>query len=152
MEDRPMVEVCQTPQVFGGSRMKQTPFIGNVDIYYEKKLKEIFLLAADNPEGLLYNEQEWNYFIALALKNRLITIRDTERLETVRPSFPLNFETFVNTVQQEFGDHSLKQLDSNLDEAKEQLENCRTLINLMNIRFLRRNELHQLASLIHTSH
>ena len=78
--------------------MKATPFVGNVDIYYEKKLKEIFLQAADNPEGLLYNEQEWNYFIALALKNRLITVRDTERLETVRPSFPLNFETFVNTV------------------------------------------------------
>ena len=39
-----------------------------------------------------------------------------------------------------------------LDEARAQLENCRTLINLMNIRFLRRTELHQLASLIHTSH
>lgn len=90
--------------------------------------------------------------MALALKTRLVPIRDTERLETVRPSFPLTFETFVNTVQQEFGDQSLKNLDTNLDEAKEQLDNCRTLINLMNIRFLRRSELHQLASLIHTSH
>ena len=55
--------------------------------------------AADNPEGILYNEQEWNYFIALVLKTRLACIRDTQRLETVRPAFPLTFETFVNTVQ-----------------------------------------------------
>ena len=94
-----MVEIDQSPTVVGGGRVKSTPYVGNVDIYYEKKLKEIFLLAADNPEGLLYNQQEWNYFVALALKTRLVTIRDTERLETVRPAFPLNFETFVNTVQ-----------------------------------------------------
>jgi len=58
----------------------------------------VFLLAADNPEGLLYSDQEWNYFVALALKTRLMSVRDTERLENVRPTFPLNFETFVNTV------------------------------------------------------
>lgn len=45
------------------------------------------------------------------LKTRLANVRDTDRLETVRPSFPLVFETFVNTVQQEFGDASLKSLD-----------------------------------------
>lgn len=39
-----------------------------------------------------------------------------------------------------------------MDEAREQLENCRTLINLMNIKFLKRNELHQLSSLIFKSH
>ena len=98
--------------------------------------------AADNPEGILYNDQEWNFFIALMLKQRLAGVRDTEQLEKVRPSFPLTFETFVNTVQQAFGDSTLKQLDSNVDLAREQLENCRTLINLMNIRFLKRNELH----------
>lgn len=115
-----MVEIDQSPTVVGGgARVRSTPYVGNVDIYYERKLKEIFLLAADNAEGLLYNVQEWNYFIALTLKARLVTIRDTERLEKVRPSFPLNFETFVNTVQQEFGDQSLKHLDKNLDEAKE---------------------------------
>ena len=77
MVDRSMVEIAQTPTVVGGPRIKPTPYLGNIDIYYEKKLMEIFLLAADNTEGLLYNEQEWNYFIALALKSRLITIRDT---------------------------------------------------------------------------
>lgn len=50
-----MVEIDQSPTVVGGARIKATPYIGNIDIYYEKKLKEIFLLAADNPEGLLYN-------------------------------------------------------------------------------------------------
>ena len=146
-----MVEINQTPHVVGG-RQGVRPFTGQIDIYYEKKLKEIFVLAADNPEGILHNEQEWNYFIALMLKSRLAAVRDTERLETVRPSFPLTFETFVNTVQQAFGDESLKHLEMNLDEAKEQLENCRTLINLMNIRFLKRTELHQLSTLIHNSH
>lgn len=77
------------------------------------------MIAADNPEGILYNEQEWNYFIALILKTRLAAVRDTERLERVRPSFPLSFETFVNTVTQEFGDNSLKQLDQNMEEARE---------------------------------
>ena len=39
----------------------------------------------------------------------------------------------------------------NLDDTKEQLENCRTLINMMNIRFLQRTELKQLATLIYQS-
>ncbi len=83
-----------------GAHTKQKPrhFVGNIDIYYERKLKEVFMEAADNPEGILYHEQEWNYFIALVLKTRLACIRDTQKLETVKPSFPLTFETFVNTV------------------------------------------------------
>ena len=100
------------------------------------------MIAADNPEGLLYDEQTWNLFVALVLKNRLASATDIDRLDKVRPSFPLTFETLCNTIQQAFGDQTLKQLDSNMDEAREQLENCRTLINLMNIRFLKRNELH----------
>ena len=124
----------------GGSKTR--PYVGNVDIYYEKKLKEVFFEAADNPESIIYNVASWNYFIALVQKARLASVRDTKVLETVRPSFPLTFETFVNTVQQKFGDEVLKQLDANMDEQSEQLENCRTLINLMNIRFLRRDELH----------
>ena len=34
--------------------------LGTVDIYYEKKLKEIFMDAADNPEGIIYDENQWN--------------------------------------------------------------------------------------------
>ena len=147
-----MVEISKTPNVVYGGQKKQKfiPF-GSSDIYYEQKLKEVFYMAADNPEGILYSEEVWNYFIALLLKSRLATVRDVERIETVKPSFPLTFETFVNTIQQEFGDHSLKQLNTNLDDTKEQLENCRTLINMMNIRFLQRTELKQLATLIYQS-
>ena len=93
----------------------------------------------------------WNYFIALLLKSRLASVRDVERIETVKPSFPLEFETFVNTIQQKFGDQTLKQLNENLDLTKEQVENCRTLINMMNIKFLQRTELKQLATLIYQS-
>ena len=90
----------------GGSKTR--PYVGNVDIYYEKKLKEVFFEAADNPESIIYNVASWNYFIALVQKARLASVRDTKVLETVRPSFPLTFETFVNTVQQKFGDEVLK--------------------------------------------
>ena len=135
-----MVKINQTPHIVGGSKTR--PYVGNVDIYYEKKLKEVFFEADDNTESIIYNVASWNYFIALVQKARLASVRDTKVLETVRPSFPLTFETFVNTVQQKFGDEVLKQLDANMDEQSEQLENCRTLINLMNIRFLRRDELH----------
>ena len=77
-------------------------------------------------------------------------MQDTEALERVRPSFPLNFETFINTIGQAFGDQSLKQLDQQFDEAQEQLNNCRTFINMMNINLLHRNELKQLATLFNT--
>ena len=93
--------------------------MGQVDIYYEKKLKEVFIIAADNPEGIIYTEQTWNYFIALVLKKRLAGAVDIDKLEKVRPSFPLTFETLCNTIQQAFGDQTLKQLDANMDEARE---------------------------------
>ena len=93
-----MVEINQTPHVVGGKIGASHYSSAPSDIYYEKKLKEIFMMAADNSEGIIYSEQGWNYFIALMLKTRLAGVRDTERLETVKPSFPLVFETFVNTV------------------------------------------------------
>jgi hypothetical protein len=35
----------------------------------------------------------------------------------VRPSFPLTFETFMQTVNQAFGDQSLKTLNLQFDET-----------------------------------
>ena len=55
-------------------------------------------MAADNREGLIYNEEVWNFMIALLLRQKLATIKDSQRLDTVRPSFPLTFETFINTI------------------------------------------------------
>ena len=127
--------------VYGNATKKKYIPFGSSDIYYEQKLKEVFYESADNPEGTIYTDAQWTLFISNLLKFRLATDRDVEEIETVRPSFPLSFETFVNTVQQKFGDASLKQLNMNFDETKEQVENCRTLINMMNIRFLQRTEL-----------
>jgi hypothetical protein len=88
--------------------------------------------------------------IALLLRQKLATIKDTEKLNLVRPSFPLTFETFINTIHQEFGDANLKQLDLQLDQVYEQLQNCRTLINLMNIPLLSKEELEQLSKILYT--
>ena len=121
----------------------------NKEIYYEQRLQDVFMAAADNHEGLIYNEEVWNYMIALILRQRLATIKDTERLNHVKPSFPLNFQTFIATIHQEFGDDNLKQLDLQMDLVYEQLQNCRTLINLMNIPLLSKNELEQLSTILY---
>lgn len=70
-------------------------------------------------------------------------------MEKVRPSFPLTFETLIQTINQAFGDPSLKQLSGQVDEAREQVENCRTLVNLMNLKLLKHSELSSLAHIIH---
>lgn len=86
--------------------------------------------------------------IAFLLKKKLASIEDTDILEKYRPAFPLDFDTFIKTITQSFGDRTLKRLEINLDDSKEQLENCRTLINMMNIKFLSKDELYQLANII----
>jgi len=60
----------------------------------------------------------------------------------VQPAFPVDFETFVQTITQAFGDRALKNLEVTIDDSREQLENCRTLINMMNVKFLAKDELH----------
>jgi uncharacterized coiled-coil protein SlyX len=85
----------------------------------------------------------------MMLKNRLLSVEDSKKLDKFRPCFPLNFQTLVSTITQAFGDDSIKQLNSYMIDSKEQLENCRTYINLMNIRNLTANELHQLASILY---
>jgi len=57
----------------------------------------------------------------------------------------------MQTVTQAFGDHSIQTLNTQFDETQEQLENCRTFINMMNVNLLHRNELKQLATLIYKS-
>ena len=120
-----------------------------VNIYYEFKLRQVFREAADNRDDVVPDAQTWNYLTALMLRNRLASVKDVELLERYRPSFPLDFDSFIRTVQQAFGDQQLKRLEVTVDDAKEQLENCRTLINMMNIKFLSKDELHQLANIVH---
>ena len=95
--------------------VKRTQIASTPEIYYEQRMRDIFMLAADNNEGLIYNEEVWNYMIALILRQRLANIRDTERLNKVKPSFPLTFQAFISTIHQEFGDDNLKQLDLQFD-------------------------------------
>jgi hypothetical protein len=68
----------------------------------------VFLEASDNRDELIYDAQTWNYLIALLLRKRLASVKDTEILEKFRPSFPLDFDTFIKTITQAFGDRSLK--------------------------------------------
>ena len=76
------------------------------------------------------------------MRKRLASIKDTEVLDRYRPSFPLDFDTFIQTITQAFGDRTLKKLEIAIDDSKEQLENCRTVVNMMNIKFLSKEELY----------
>jgi len=113
-----------------------------INIYYEFKMRQVFREAADNRDDQITDLQTWNYLIALLQRNKLVSLKDTEVLERYRPSFPLDFDTFIKTVTQSFGDRSLKRLEMSIDDSKEQLENCRTLINMMNVKLLSRDELY----------
>lgn len=88
---------------------------------------------------------------SLILK-KLTTVKDTQILDKYKPSFPLDFETFLKTVQQAFGDKSIKSLEKNIDDSREQLENCRTLINMMNLKLLSKDELFNLSNIVYTCH
>ena len=120
-----------------------------MNIYYEFKLRQVFREAADNRDDVIPDIQTWNYLVALMLRKRLASLKDTEILEHFRPSLPCDFDTFIKTVTQAFGDRSLKRLEMCIDDSREQLENCRTLINMMNIKFLSKDELHQLANILY---
>ena len=90
-----------------------------MNIYYEFKLRQVFHEAADNRDDVIPDAQTWNYLIALILRKRLASLKDTEQLEKYRPSFPLDFDTFIQTITQAFGDHTLKRLEVAIDDSKE---------------------------------
>jgi hypothetical protein len=106
-----------------------------VEIHYESKLRSGFFECASD-DGSINNETQWDTFLAIMLKNRLLSMEDSKKLDKFRPCFPLNFQTLVSTITQAFGDSSIKQLNSYMMDSKEQLENCRTYINMMNIKNL----------------
>lgn len=117
------------------------------------KLKAEFnKIVSDNVNKCINSQSEWGNFTSALLKSKLAKLVDIEKLEKVQPSFPLTFETLMNTINQAFGDQQLKTLSWQFDEAYEQLENVRTLINMMNIKFLKHEELKQLAHFLHSSH
>lgn len=93
-------------------------------------------------QGTIRNDEDWDMLMAMFLKNRIVSIEDTKRLDKVKPSYPMTFETLLQTITQAFGDETVKELNSNIIENKEQLENCRTYINMLNIRSLSAAELY----------
>ena len=93
-----MVEINPTPEIFVYQAKDKFRPHGKCDVYYEQQLKEVFYEAANNHEGIIYNEQQWNTLTALILRSKLGSISDIERIDHVRPSFPATFETFINTI------------------------------------------------------
>ena len=75
------------------------------------------------------------------IKNKLASFEDIAMIEKYRPSFPVSFQTLLQTIKQAFGDQQIKELNHHLSESKEQLENCRTYINMLNVRSLTTDEL-----------
>ena len=69
-----------------------------MNIYYEFKLRQVFIDAADNRDDIIYDDRSWGLLIAYLLKKKLASIKDTEVLEKYKPSFPLTFDTFIKTI------------------------------------------------------
>lgn len=69
-----------------------------IQIYYEFKLRQVFHEAADNKDDVVPDSQTWNYLLALMMRRKLASVHDIAALERVQPSFPLDFETFIQTI------------------------------------------------------
>ena len=69
-----------------------------MNIYYEFKLRQVFSEAADSRDDIIYDEKTWNLLLALLLKKKLASVKDTDVLDKYKPSLPLNFDTFIKTV------------------------------------------------------
>ena len=69
-----------------------------ISIYYEFKLRQVFSEAADNKDDIICDERTWNLLLAYLIKKKLASIKDIELLERYRPSFPLDFDTFIKTI------------------------------------------------------
>ena len=119
-------------------------------IHYEQKLLSCFYETSLGKEGLIKDETEWDCLIAMFLKHRLISVEDSKKFDAFKPSFPLNFQTLLSTITQVFGDEQIKSLNQHMSDCKEQLENCRTYINMLNIRSLSAQELYQLATTLYS--
>jgi hypothetical protein len=69
-----------------------------VESFYLQKLRNVYFANTHNSDGLIMNDQEWEVLISMFLSNRLISIEDEKKLQAVKPSFPMEFDTFVSTV------------------------------------------------------
>lgn len=66
-------------------------------------MRNIFFDSA-NYDGTINNSQEWDCLMAMFMKHRVLSVEDSKKLDRVRPTFPISFETLITTIQQAFGD------------------------------------------------
>ena len=64
---------------------------------YEYRLYKQFL-AVSPQTGVVESKENWDFLVALLLKNKLISAADTTALYNYTPSFPCTFDTFINTI------------------------------------------------------
>ena len=121
-----------------------------LEIHYESKLLQAFNETSFGRSGVIKDQSDWDRLIVKFVEYKLISLENSDKLEQYKPSFPLTFQTLLSTITQVFGDSHIKSLNSNMFVCTEQLENCRTYINMLNIRSLRAEELHQLANILYT--
>ena len=71
--------------------------LDEIETHFETKLRSVFFDSA-NSEGTIKNEEEWDIMIAMFLKFRLVLNDDTKKLDRFRPTFPITFETLLQTI------------------------------------------------------
>ena len=119
-----------------------------VEIHYEKKLREVFHKNS-SVEGTINSEEDWTNLLNAFRQHELMSIKNVNLLDKHQPSLPISFQVLLTTISQLFGDKQVKDLGHQLSESKEQLENCRTYINMLNINSLNREEIYQLANIVY---
>ena len=68
------------------------------ETFYLQKLRNVYFQNTNGSDGLILNTQDWEVLISMFLSNRLISIEDERRLQQIKPSFPMDFDTLVNTI------------------------------------------------------
>lgn len=80
-----------------------------------------------------------------------MSIKDKERISHFTPSFPLSFETVLQTITQVFADKQLKKLEEGFDDVREQIDNTITHINHLNLKTLTNEEIYNLSKILHSN-
>ena len=97
--------------------------------------------------------EEINNYILLSVPTRFIRDWVTSRYLDQILKIVKNYKKEIIRIEFRVTENKLNSIqdkNDNIIENKEQLENCRTYINQLNVRSLKSNELYQLASLLYT--
>ena len=87
---------------------------------YELKITKAFNDASIAHGAQVIKDQEgWDYFMAMMLRLKLMSIKDQEWLQHFQPSFPCSIETFLQTITQVFADKNLRKLEEGFDDVRE---------------------------------